>query len=158
MESAFDDEALEKIRPVVQSEKGECSFDIGRLFIKCSAVAFTGSIKLATNDSHYQHCSKVLIGDKLVEINFFAQCNVCCDEGKVEKYWLVNCTAYLEHQCRCWYGNPTQVWSNDLTSSGSRYYLIKDIKNRVVYVNTQVNFGRHIGEDSVLIVAPIPLT
>ena len=54
--------------------------------------------------------------------------------------------------------NPTQVWSNDLTSSGSRYYLIKDIKNRVVYVNTQVNFGRHIGEDSVLIVAPIPLT
>ena len=80
------------------------------------------------------------------------------EESKVEKYWLVNCTSYLEHQCRCWYGYPTQVWSNDLSSCGNKYFLLKEIKGRVVYVNASVNFGRFIGEDDVLIVAPIPLT
>ena len=100
--------------------------------------------------------------NKLVEINFFVQCIVfvtdpVSNECTRHTHWLVNCTAYLEHTCKLWYGNPTQVWSTSLSSSNANnFHLINNITSRVVFVKTKVNFGRYIGEDSVLIVVPIP--
>lgn len=59
-------------------------------------------------------------------------------------------------QCKAWYGYPTQVWSIGFRT-GFNYFLLNDVTSRVVYVRTKVNFGRIIGEDSVLVVVPIPL-
>ena len=71
-------------------------------------------------------------------------------------HWLANCTSYLEHPCQLWYGKPTEVWSNSLSSFDVNYFLISSITNRIVYVNAEVNFGRFMGTDNVLIVVPIP--
>ena len=51
---------------------------------------------------------------------------------------------------------PTQVWAATLQDD-LRFYYIQNITDRVVFVKTKVNFGRNIGEDSVLVIAPIPI-
>ena len=39
-------------------------------------------------------------------------------------HWLANCTSYLEHPCQLWYGKPTEVWSNSLSSFDVNYYFL----------------------------------
>lgn len=51
------------------------------------------------------------------------------------------------HPCHVWFGRPTQVWSN--STVGYCFIPVRNIKSRVIYCKTTINFGR-IGVDSPL--------
>lgn len=78
------------------------------------------------------------------------------DESTTHRHWLVQCSPYMSHPCKPWYGSPTQVWATVLTDDWD-YFMLNQINSRVVFLETKVNFGRVIGEDNVLVVTPIPL-
>ena len=160
-EKALPDEEIAKIKSLMLTVYGGKNIQIARLCKSTAAVSFNESIKLAAKNSRYSHCSKVFIDSSLIEINFFIKCIIFVTDQSTNKctrrtHWLANCTSYLEHPCQLWYGKPTEVWSNSLSSFDVNYFLISSITNRIVYVNAEVNFGRFMGTDNVLIVVPIP--
>lgn len=77
------------------------------------------------------------------------------NEYNTYRYWLVYGRSYMEHPCKVWFGHPTQVWTAVL-SPDFNFFMLSEISNRVVFVETKFKFGRAIGEDTVLIVTPIP--
>ena len=60
----------------------------------------------------------------------------------------------MEHACKNWYGFSTEVWAATLENDFD-FFPLEEIQYRVVFVKTTVNFGRYIGEDSVLIVSRV---
>ena len=161
LEKSFYDSEIQKIECVMQCLYPNCNVQVLRLYRSTVAFAFNDSIKLASKHSRYSNCSKVFIGDQLHEIICFVQCSVLvsdptADESTTHRHWLVRCSPYISHDCKPWYGFPTQVWASVLEDDFD-YYTPQQITSRVVYVEIKVNFGRFIGEDNVLIVSPIPL-
>lgn len=161
LEKALHDEELSKINSLMVSMYRNSHVSVIRLYRYTKAIVINDSIQLAAESSRYSHCSKVFIANCLVEINYFVQCTVLVtnplnNQCSRHSHWLAHCSSYMEHQCKAWYGYPTQVWSIGFRT-GFNYFLLNDVTSRVVYVRTKVNFGRIIGEDSVLVVVPIPL-
>ena len=67
-------------------------------------------------------------------------------------FWFAAVPLFLDHPCRVWFGSPTEVWSRVT----SRDILpLSYILCRIAYASTSVNFGRVIGEDTVLVVVPL---
>ena len=134
--------------------------EVLRLHRTAKAVSLDEVTKLAKKSSNFSHSSKVIIGTKLFEILGFVQCNakitnaagVCSDKS----FWLLSGSSYIEHPCRLWFGNPTEVWTTVLKDE-TEFFFVTEITSRVVYVETMYQFGRVIGEDRVLIITPIPL-
>ena len=91
---------------------------------------------------------------RLAKILFFAECIVIADNGERVAVWVAAVSWFDTHQCKLWFGFPTQVWS---TSSFQQmcYLPLQHIKCPVVYTKATVNFGRFIGDDVVFIVVPI---
>ena len=93
----------------------------------------------------------------LAEIQYFASCNVVsADNGHTEIVWIACIKWFMEHQCRVWFGQPTQVWSS-ACYPGNFFIPITDIVSRVVYSHHLVNFGRFIGEEKVYIITPFEI-
>ncbi|SMN02307.1 hypothetical protein SPONN_807 [uncultured Candidatus Thioglobus sp.] len=149
-EKAFQDHEMLKVEAVMCSLYPNSSIQVLRLYRSSMAFAFNDSIKLASNYSKYSKCSKEFVGEKLFEINHFLQCTVIAD------CTLVHCSPYISHQCKPWFGYPTQVWSPVLETDFD-YFMLNQINSRVVFVQSNVNFGRVIGIHNVLVVSPIPL-
>jgi hypothetical protein len=97
------------------------------------------------------------VDKKLFEINHFLQCTVIVDGSEciTQRHWLVHCSPYASHQCKPWFGYPAQVWSPVLETDFD-YFMLNQITSRVVFVQSNVNFGRVIAKQNVLIVTPIP--
>lgn len=160
-EKAFLDQEIIKIKSVVSSVHLNSQIEVVKLHKSTTAIAFSNSIKLASEKSRYGHCSKVFVDNTLVEICSFVQCtclitDVSSGNSTTHRHWLAKCSPYMPHRCVPWYGYPTQVWASVLVED-FEYYFLNQITSRVVYVRTNVNFGRVIGEDCVLIVTPVPL-
>ena len=51
--------------------------------------------------------------------------------------WLANISHLLEHQCKVWYGYPTEVWSK-FEASESLLIPLLNIHSRVACVNTLI--------------------
>lgn len=160
-ERAFKSEDMVKIEEIMSHLYPNCQVQVLRLHRSSLAVAFNETVKLASNHSRYSNCSKVFIDNKLFEINHFVQCTVLVtdsitDECMTHRHWLVHCSQWISHQCKPWFGYPTQVWSSELEMD-FEYFMLNQICSRVVFVHSKVNFGRVIGEQKVLVVSPIPL-
>lgn len=56
--------------------------------------------------------------------------------------------------CKVWFSVPTEVWS--AVNTPDIYFLpLTCIKSRVAYCKKTVNFGRVVGDDSVIIAVPL---
>lgn len=115
LEKAFTNEEMLEVELLMQSTYPNCNIQVLRLYNHSVAIAFNESVKLASKQSRYGHCSKVFIGNTLREISYFAQCTIfktdsngCCTSLRP---WIVNCSSYMIHSCKPWYGYPTEVWS-----------------------------------------------
>lgn len=154
VERSFIDSEIEEVKSAL-NDNGK--MEVLRLYRSAQAFAFTSTINLAARNSKYINCSKIFAANKLFEILCFVQCTVkVVDTSDVQKHWLVKCSPFMSHQCKPWYGYPTEVWSSVLEDD-YKYFTLDRIQSRVVYTEANVNFGRVMGHDNVLVVIPIPL-
>ena len=94
--------------------------------------------------------------NQLAEIFFFA-CAVAVvksDSTKKHYMWFAAVSWFMEHQCKFWFGSPTQVWSST-PYPGYCFIPVSDIKSRVIYSKYVVNFGRRMGEETVFVITPL---
>ena len=69
----------------------------------------------------------------LANITFFIQCTVGSGiTSELSKIWMAAVEWYMDHPCKVWFGNPTQVWST-ATYLGYSFILVSDIVSRIVY-------------------------
>jgi hypothetical protein len=160
-EKAFLPEELLEVEKVVNSLNEDCKVQVLRLHKCTSSLAISNSITLASTGSRHGNCAKIFVGDTLYEIDSFINITaMVMDDSntvKTEKYWLVRCFSHAHHQCRPWFGYPTQVWSTALSQEFS-YFLLTQIDTRVVFVQSKVKFGNVIGENNVIVAVPIPFS
>ncbi len=74
-----------------------------------------------------------------------------CTSFQVLSEWIAYVTFYDEHNCKVWFGGPTQVWARSLSTS--EYVRLSSIKKRVAFCETDIDFGRVIGTQRVLVVS-----
>lgn len=120
-----------------------------------------GGFVLGAKGSHHSRSSLVVAERRtstptynncLGEIQHFVSCVTLSNDTKQpHTVWLAAVKWFEEHQCKVWFGHPTQVWSTT-DRPGQFYVPISDIKSRVVYSNHVVNFGRIIGEERVYVI------
>ena len=92
---------------------------------------------------------------ELATVDFFAKCSIKTDKEQ-KGIWVAAVLTYMSHNCKVWFGKPTQVWSN-VTYPGYTFIPISNIISRVMYSRTTINFGRYIGDDFVNIVVPLDI-
>lgn len=91
----------------------------------------------------------------LAEILYFASCvAISNDKQHTRTIWVAAVKWFMEHQCKVWFGCPTQIWSS-ACYPGYVFIPISDIKSRVVYSHHTVNFGKIIGEEKVYNITPL---
>lgn len=79
-------------------------------------------------------------------IEHFCKVNYnCSDSTGTTSKWVASVVFYDVHQCRVWYGGPTEVWCRSLSAAGSLYIDLSGIQSRVAYCEADVDFGRVIG-------------
>lgn len=161
-EKAFLPEELSEVENVINSLHADSDLQVLRLYKCTSSVAIGNSIKLASAGSRHGNCSKIFVGDTLYEIDRFVHVTAMImddslDVAATEKHWLVRCLAYASHQCKPWFGYPTQVWSTALKTD-FHYFFLNQIDSRVVFVHSKVKFGNVIGEHHVIVAVPIPFS
>lgn len=133
-----------------------CTYDILTLYEKCGAIK-VGQFILGSKSSRFYKGSVVKVqaggNDKLAEIQYFARCAVSY-HTKTSYIWLAAVCFYPEHQCKVWYGRPTEVWGG-VADVDIHFLPVTVIQNRVAFAKCQVNFGRVIGTDSAIVITPL---
>ena len=135
---------------------GDVTFDVLSLFERCGAIK-VGHFVIGSKSSRFITISvvKVCILDreKLAEIQYFTKCTVKC--GNSSKYiWLAAVCLFPDHQCKVWYGSPTEVYGG-LPDTDIHFLPVNEIQNRVTFTRKSENFGQYIGIDNVIIVTPL---
>ena len=69
-------------------------------------------------------------------------------------FWFAAVSLFERHNCKVWFGQPTQVWSQ-VTSPDTIFIPVSHIKCHTAHVTTTVHFGAVIGDDCVLVVVPL---
>lgn len=110
---------------------------------------------LGATDSRHSRSSIVLIqtaqqGTALAEIQYFAECKF---KNSSTTSWVAAVKIYAEHPCKVWFGTPTEVWT--ITPTSLSFILVSEIRSRVVYSRSEVDFGSRIGKETVFIVVPV---
>ena len=96
----------------------------------------------------------------LAEIIYFLECvvvpEVPCSNSRPHTctHWIVAVRWFMDHPCRVWYGDPTQVWSIS-QFPGHSYIFVSDIISRVVYSKYLCDFGRFVGTNIVFVIIPL---
>ena len=88
-------------------------------------------------------------------IEHFAKLDISPDgDSKVTSVWAAGVSFYDEHNCKVWFGGPTQVWARSV--SPDFYYIrLQSIKCQVAYCEATVDFGRVIGKQTVFVVSTL---
>ena len=147
---------------------GHNNYTLLSLYERASALTKDGFILGSVNNryvtkSHVMACHPSYPDQlHLARIEYFCDMNLICFQNRPESArlhiiteWIAYVTFYDQHDCKVWFGGPTQVWAKSLSSS--KYIRLSSIKNRVAYCETDIDFGRVIGEQKVL-VASINIT
>ena len=117
-----------------------------------SSRHLTRSHIMASHPNHqnsYAHLTKIEWFAK-VHLSFVPSTSQDC----VSSIWIACVRFYDVHNCRVWFGGPTEVWCKSSTT-GRHYILLSSIECRVAYSEATVNFGRLIEDQSVLIVSKL---
>ena len=135
------------------------------MYQKCNSLR-VGGFLLGSTDSRHKSASLILAQPlqhvtrpKLAKVLYFAQCSCTYKDSSSVKeitstHWFAKVIFFLEHQCRVWFGYPTEVWTK-MEATSSYFIPLSHIKSRVPYVDSKVNFGQIIGTDSVYVITPI---
>lgn len=128
------------------------------LFAKCRAIKI-GRFILGSCNSRFTTASRVIVAleeeEKLAEIQHFLKCAIrYSNQHHSENFWLAAVKVYFEHQCRVWFGHPTEIWAS-CTRPELIYIPLSYIKCRVAYTTLEQYFGRIIGTDKVSVVIPL---
>ena len=161
-ESAFKSYELDSLRKAILQAKlvPHDNITVLPLVRKCAAVK-VGNYILGSKKSRHATSSVVKachVDDArkicLAEIQYFFQCDVCVGSDGAISFWFVAVSFYFDHQCRVWFGSPTEVWS--AVASPDIFFLpLSCIRSRVAYCKKEVHFGHVIGNDSVIIAVPL---
>ena len=98
---------------------------------------------------------------QLAKIEYFAKldardntntCFTSIDSNGGLSIWIACVSFYYMHDCKVWFGGPTQVWCRS-TSPDQYYISLSSIKSRVAHCETVVDFGRVMGKQTVFVVS-----
>ena len=169
-EEAFDQYTKEKIISVIRTNTSFQDFQVLTLFEKSGALKvgkfFIGSLhgRFSTTSVVKAECQveyddgKQISKSGLAEIHHFAKCTLLLKQpdmtSKTCALWLAAVSFFDEHQCRVWFGSPTEVWGG-VSSTNVTYILVSSIVSQDIFCKTSFSFGRVIGSDSVMIISPI---
>ena len=132
-------------------------FDLLSLFEKAGAVKI-GCFIIGSKCSHFTTVSVVKVHsldqDRLAEIQYFARCTIKDGDLETSHVWLAAVCFFPVHQCKVWYGSPTEVWGG-ITDTDVHYIPLTEIENRVTFTKCSTNFGQHIGIDNVIVATPL---
>ena len=126
---------------------------------KCKALKI-GAFTIGSVKGKFTCSSRLLVklpstnSQQLVCIHYYAQCTIVSSETTSELLWTAAVSYYDDHQCRLWFGHPTEVWCTT-TSSDIHFIPISMIKSQVAFVESTFNFGRLIGEQLVQVIVPV---
>ena len=132
------------------------------LFQKCKAVSL-GEFIIGSKISQYTTSSHVLAkhpqhphNQHLARIEFFAKVDVITTADHQSSFWIAVVSFYYEHQCKVWFGHPTQVWARS-TLPDWFFIPISYIQSRVAYCEVEVDFGHVISREKIMVVSPLAI-
>lgn len=152
----------EALRLVTMELLGHDNFTILTLFKKCKAISICGFV-IGSKNSRYTTSSHVMTihpghpyTPHLARIEFFAQVDLELTVGNEANvsHWIACVSYHFEHRCKVWFGYPTEVWAR-ATSHDLFFIPIMSIRSRVAYCELEVDFGRIIGKEKVMVVSPL---
>lgn len=160
-EAAWEIHQKPELQDLILSFIGHQDFTLLTLYDKATALSIGGYI-LGSTCSRFKTKSHVMaIHPKrpgeihLARIEHFANLDVKdngSDNSSQKRLWAACVNFYYEHDCKVWFGHPTQVWSRS-TSPDFFYISLSSIKSRVAYCESIVDFGRFIGKETVYVVS-----
>ena len=148
----------EALCPIAEAFVGHDNYNILALFQKCKALSF-GDFVIGSCSSRYTTSSHVMakhpsnLGTHLAKIEFFAKVDIQQRAGPVS-CWIAAVSFYFQHEYKVWFGYPTEVWALS-TMSDVFFIPIEHIICRVAYAKMEVDFGRLIGKQEVMVVSPL---
>ena len=163
-ESAFSMETKTKLKTALSTLiVSECHIDIISLYESCKALK-VGDRVFGSKASRHRTSSVVLVrtfsstdhqlAEVLYYFKFYANVDSSSDM-ETKTYWFAAVSLFQAHACKVWFGNPIEVWSPFTTAPDVHFIPLSFIKCRTAYIATTVNFGRCLGEQDVLVVAPL---
>ena len=84
-------------------------------------------------------------------MNYYIKCTAILSDASEKKIWLALVSDFSTHSCRVWFGNSVQVWSRVIKDE-KHFVPISLICSRVVYIESEVDFGSAIGKENLLII------
>ena len=164
-EEAFDSSTRDAVTDVISASTSFGTFELNSLFDKCKAVKI-GKHLLGSQHGRYSSSSIVKVcltnvkSDEpvLAEIQYFARCGLSVFGNhsaapQRESVWIACIKCFQEHQCKVWFGKPTELWGTDTNSE--IFVCVTSLVCRVSYCRTSVDFGRVIGTQNVIVASPI---
>ena len=89
----------------------------------------------------------------LAEILHFAKLDIKT-VNSTTSVWTACVQFYDEHNCKKWFGGPTEVWAR--SKSADIYHIsLSSIKSKVAFCEKTVDFGRFMGKQTVFVVSII---
>ena len=158
-EAAWEAHEREELKDIMASVVGHTDCNLLLLYYKCFALKIDKFV-LGSQKSHHVTKSHVMACHPdydnqlhLARIEYYCKLSFK-SEGlncSLHTEWIAYVTFYDEHMCKVWFGGPTQVWTRSMTCS--RFIRLCSIKHRVGYCETEVDFGSHMGKQTVLVVS-----
>ena len=115
--------------------------------------------KVASTQHHHTYWLSILgsHSQNLAIIEFFAKVDVITtDDNHPSSFWIAVVSFQYEHQCKVWFGHPTQIWAWS-TLPDWFFIPISYIQSRVAYCETEVDFGHIIGKENIVVVSPLAI-
>ena len=152
----------EVLRHTVRGLVGHDDFFLLSLYQKCKAISVGGTIIGASNSRYTTSAHVMALHPRqlealhLAKVQYLARVDVKLTSGEEQNvsYWFAAASFYHEHQCKLWFGRPTEVWAT-ATLPDLCLIHVNCIKCRVAYCKVDVDFGRFIGQQTVIAVSPL---
>ena len=159
-ESSWESHQKLSLHSVVATAYGLSNFTVLTLYKKAKALS-VGRFIISSIHSRFTTSCTVMVYHPshpselhLAKIEYFAQIAILPEHDTVRSVWIACVRFHFQHQCKVWFGGPTQVWAAALESDV--YFVpLYFIKYRVALCFTEVDFGRVIGIEKVIVVSPL---
>ena len=148
------------LHSVVATISGLSNFTILTLYTKAKALSIGRFIISSVHGRFTTTCTVLVIHPShpdelhLAKVEYFAKVAVVAESGAVFSVWIACVRFHHHHQCKVWFGGPTQVWATSLENDA--YFVpLYSICSHVALCCTEVDFGKVIGKQKVLVVSPL---
>ena len=148
------------LRSVVAAVLELDNFTILALYMKVKALSIGRFIVSSIHSRFTTSCTVMVVHPShpdelhLAKIEYFAKVAVQPESGAVCSIWTACVQFHHNHQCKVWFGGPTQVWATSLEIDAF-FVPLYSISSHVALCCTEVDFGRVIGKQKVLVVSPL---